>query len=573
MKKLTNVMLCLVFFICSYLISFFFGKEFFPNKDISIVVELKTETADEYQLFYDTGNDFSEKESIKKEVLSSDDFQKVNFSLLSSQINRLRIDLGTKPITILLKDVYLQKGNARKAIKSEFVLNNDIGNVVATNDITEITSIGIDPFLYTNDISDLYRAIYGEEKAYFSYIVISLILTGMFMVFLQGNNTQVHRFTSHIAKNIKPISLIVIFVSLIFIPFSFNMLKKQQEVSDTENRVLTPRPEIHLSSINSFPKEFEKYFNDNFAFRSQLLKINNQFKVKFLRTSPNPLVVIGKDQWLFYTGDKAPESMDDYLGTVRFSDEELEIIKDNLETRKNWLNQRGISYLYCIAPNKQSIYSEYLPNHLIKVNNETRTDQLIKYLNDNSDVQVLDLRKVLLENKKDELLYYKSDTHWNEFGAYLGYREIIQELSKTYPELKAKPISNFLLSRSFNHGGDIANMLGMKNQYIDSYIHLEPQFQIFSSDLDIDKSKYPNPAQLIAKQTKNSGLHNMVMFRDSFSTLLIPLLSEHFNKSIYIWDHQFNAKVIEQESPEIVIEEVVERFLPTLLLPNPAEIK
>lgn len=58
---------------------------------------------------------------------------------------------------------------------------------------------------------------------------------------------------------------------------------------------------------------------------------------------------------------------------------------------------------------------------------------------------------------------------------------------------------------------------------------------------------------------------NAVIFRDSFFVALKPYFSRQFYRSTYIWE-KINSKslikYIEQEAPDIVIEEVVERSLP-----------
>jgi hypothetical protein len=42
---------------------------------------------------------------------------------------------------------------------------------------------------------------------------------------------------------------------------------------------------------------------------------------------------------------------------------------------------------------------------------------------------------------------------------------------------------------------------------------------------------------------------------------LIPLLSEHFSRSLYLWHCPFDPAIIEREHPQVVIEEAVERRL------------
>ncbi len=52
------------------------------------------------------------------------------------------------------------------------------------------------------------------------------------------------------------------------------------------------------------------------------------------------------------------------------------------------------------------------------------------------------------------------------------------------------------------------------------------------------------------------------MFRDSFGTALLPFLAEHFARIRFDWiDERFDADVVESEKPQLVIQELTERFL------------
>jgi hypothetical protein len=65
----------------------------------------------------------------------------------------------------------------------------------------------------------------------------------------------------------------------------------------------------------------------------------------------------------------------------------------------------------------------------------------------------------------------------------------------------------------------------------------------------------------------------VVIFRDSFASALIPFLSEHFSRAVYLWQNNVDPQVIEDERPDVVIHELVGRRLTTLTPYNPfAEI-
>jgi alginate O-acetyltransferase complex protein AlgJ len=51
--------------------------------------------------------------------------------------------------------------------------------------------------------------------------------------------------------------------------------------------------------------------------------------------------------------------------------------------------------------------------------------------------------------------------------------------------------------------------------------------------------------KLIAFEQPDSTLPRAVVFRDSFSTAMIPYLSEHFSRSVYYWDFRLNDALID----------------------------
>ena len=57
------------------------------------------------------------------------------------------------------------------------------------------------------------------------------------------------------------------------------------------------------------------------------------------------------------------------------------------------------------------------------------------------------------------------------------------------------------------------------------------------------------------------SLPRAVIFRDSFVSRLVPFLSEHFSRAVYLWQNDFDAAAVEHEHPDVVIQEIVGRHL------------
>jgi alginate O-acetyltransferase complex protein AlgJ len=73
---------------------------------------------------------------------------------------------------------------------------------------------------------------------------------------------------------------------------------------------------------------------------------------------------------------------------------------------------------------------------------------------------------------------------------------------------------------------------------------------------------------LLITEIPGSTLPKAVIIRDSFASALVPFLSEHFSRAVYIWQKDFDATAINQERPDVVIHEIVGRHLYTFI-PSP----
>jgi hypothetical protein len=65
----------------------------------------------------------------------------------------------------------------------------------------------------------------------------------------------------------------------------------------------------------------------------------------------------------------------------------------------------------------------------------------------------------------------------------------------------------------------------------------------------------------IVTEIPGSMLPRAVILRDSFVSRLVPFLSEHFSRAVYVWQNDFDADLVSKEHPDVVIQEIVGRHL------------
>ncbi|HEV3203139.1 MAG TPA: hypothetical protein VGY77_02090 [Gemmataceae bacterium] len=358
--------------------------------------------------------------------------------------------------------------------------------------------------------------------------------------------------------------VIVLFLVTISLPQLTSLLRPSQALVAAENRPLVPKPEFKWKpeTLDAFPARYEAYYNDHFGFRHTLIHWLNIAQSIWLKTSTSPKVIIGKHDWLFYTIEPVGN---DYPSQKPFSPVELTRWQHMLERRRDWLAARGILYIFVIAPDKQSIYPEHLTRAVRRrYSQETRIDQLVAYFNSHSDFRILDLRDSLQEAKLRDLLYSRTDSHWNQRGAFVAYQTLMEKIAQQYPDVKPLPRSMFESIVKPSKGGDLAQMLGLEKRLPEDILDLVPRFQRRAKKVDAGYSVLlPPQMQPFAMETSDSTLPRAVIFRDSFADALIPFLSEHFQRVFYLWQepYEFDFAAIEREKPAIVIQEIVERKL------------
>ncbi len=368
----------------------------------------------------------------------------------------------------------------------------------------------------------------------------------------------------------RDLAMIGCFLLSISLPLSGLIFQFDAAFVLDEKRVLSSRPTLRpdYASLAAFPAGFEAFFNDHFGFRGRLIHWLNTVKVGCLRVSPTSQVILGRNGWLFF-GDVELEY---YRAARPFTAKQLAAWRRCLESRQRWLAARGIPYVVVVAPNKSTIYPEFMPRSFNKVHAESRLDQLMDYLTANSNLRIIDLGDVVRAAKHRGQVFYQTDSHWNNRGAYAGYARIMEAVSERFPQSKAIPRSEFHEVKISESERDLSTLLGMGPYYRENHVDLELILPKRAVRRQPSSAEVDAPGRLstsgpdIVDEYPDPTLPAAVMFRDSFADSLEPFLSEHFRRIVFSWQYTFDRDLVEREKPDLVIQEMVER---TLMMNSP----
>jgi hypothetical protein len=318
-----------------------------------------------------------------------------------------------------------------------------------------------------------------------------------------------------------------------------------------------------VSSWKKIPSRFETFLNDHIAGRTSLLDLGARVRIDSLGTSPTPRVWIGSEGMLFYNHrvDLAAE----YVGEAA----EEQCVRHwaaLTRARRDWCEARGIPFVMIVVPDKQSVYAELLPPMIRHRQSDSVLDRLIELCKTAPTIRLLDLRADLRAAKTEFPTYRLSDTHWTPFGCWRGYSRAVEALSVDFPNVVPRPWSQLQIEVAPFSGGDTWRLLGLSRPPpVEEY----PCFRLLDSKatsqtqrVDLhDEDRLGHLRPVVWTNPTANGPH-IVLFGDSFIDRdFQELLAQHCQRLVIVPTFEMIESIIEQERPDAVIFETVERSI------------
>ncbi len=314
------------------------------------------------------------------------------------------------------------------------------------------------------------------------------------------------------------------------------------------NRSLKEFPEImdDTGRLNrNILRDITEWYDDRFAYRPEIIAANSALEESIFHQSSSDEIVAGKDDWLYYSA-----TLDDFQHRNAVSDRMLFNIAHNVALIQEYAKTHGVSFAFTIAPNKNSLYPSYMPDrYRHTVDDMSDAERLIPYLK-TEGVNYIDLFKTFRD--RDEVLYYKRDSHWTEDGAILAYRSLLSAVGADPVALPGEPYGYESLS------GDLNKMLyPVGGMYEDRTVYIPDFSWSYIGEADNVEDNY-------IETINPKGEGSLLMYRDSFGNSLLPYMAETFGKAVFSKVVPYELKDIEYADADILIIEKVERHLPTL---------
>lgn len=272
-------------------------------------------------------------------------------------------------------------------------------------------------------------------------------------------------------------------------------------------------------------------------------------------------VIASNGKFQFFLSKMIP----DYEGWNLFGEQEIKDmtarIKGRLETVHAYNPKAEI--LYMVVPSPMTIYPELVPDVYARAEQgNTRLDQVLSGLRA-SGAAVIDLRDTFKAHKNDEMpLYYKLDSHWADYGAYLAYVELFKHISEKFPDAAPRGMEAFNWTADYYKSADVIMYLGYQQDAVQEYGYYR-EYNIKIPDVINTFPRYRMPQLLysdestyeIIMQTDRSNLPSCMVFRDSYGAGVYDLIPERMDTTHYIgmWNYSWNNRQIQNEQPDYII--------------------
>lgn len=284
-------------------------------------------------------------------------------------------------------------------------------------------------------------------------------------------------------------------------------------------------------------------------------------------------VVVGKDYQGFFVSQ-----IPDFECTNLLTPTQITKVQKNIGDNVKWLNDTlgGAELIYLFVPDPMNVYPELVPDIYVQDRDKTGTSRLTQFceIAEEAGAKVINLLELFKEHKHDRYkLFNKTDSHWTEYGAFLGYTELFNYISQKFPAAAPRTIDEMGFSKKDIGGGDMPYYLELDTSLVRE-ITVESNFT-FSSPAN--EEYYAAPDSLIMNQgttpqaheyhTGNSNLPDIYIMRDSFSIHMFNMLPERCNNTYYkaMWSYSFVKSDIESKKPDYVLYILTEHNIPELL--------
>lgn len=342
----------------------------------------------------------------------------------------------------------------------------------------------------------------------------------------------------------------IVLVSLMFVvPILGFLTTDPSYIIKSENRTLAKFPKY---GSNEYFSDLVKWYTDRLfgkiAISEKYFSLFNSVFADY-SFSPNRLSVRGESNWFF-------------LGNYAYSQHSREVtiplskINRKIAFLKDLKNSSSAPFYLVVGPDKHGVYSEFLRPYIYEPGKYRAFDNYKHYLTDNGIDYIDNLDSLLAEKsnlKNNQTLYYTNDTHWNSYGAYVAFNNVMRHIVDNYEPIK------YSFTFSSNLTGDLTrNIVAPEHDFLDD---VAVQSTENTNGLD-----HINKGNSLVKRFENEHTKDnrtVLIMADSYGCAFATFAIDYFKRVILLPRVESEGlsfvEIIKKEKPDIVLYINVER--------------
>ena len=209
-----------------------------------------------------------------------------------------------------------------------------------------------------------------------------------------------------------------------FIPLNATPAKKEK-----------PTFNNHTWFSGEYQKQYEEFFNEEFGFRSLLVKFNHEIDFLCFKRAHASWVIVGKNNYIYESG-----YIDAYYGRDFIGEEKIHDYLRKIKQIQDTLKKRNKLFLLVFAAGKASFYPEFIPDKF-KTKDQPTNYKVFSATAKELQIDCIDFNKFFMEQKGKSKypLYPQYGIHWSNYGAVNAFDSIVHytenKLSISLPKL------------------------------------------------------------------------------------------------------------------------------------------
>ena len=259
----------------------------------------------------------------------------------------------------------------------------------------------------------------------------------------------------------------------------------------------------------------------------------------------------GRDGFLFH---RDHDALDQLTANLVLRRRQIGVWVAALEARWAWCTEHGSVMRFLIIPEKHVVYDDKLPRH-VRVSPQRAALQLLAALDGGLSERTSYPIEALRAARRVRPTFFKTDTHWNAYGAFVAYQALMASLQS---EIALHTVQEGeLVWKERPYVGDLGVRFSPERG--ETMTTAEPTANY---SLVFQNHKYARGAVHVYENERRD-LPTCVLFRDSFSNFLIPYLMRGFSRLVAVSSLSCHYDLLDKEKPDVVLFVVIERFLAT----------